>query len=121
MTRTLARVAAWIAAAGWILTGAWASFAPRSFYDTLATFPPYNVHLLHDIGAFSFGLGAVLVLVLGVRTWSGARAGIAGVAVGATAHFVSHVVDYDLKPSPADLVFFGVTAAMTWFAAFAIE
>ena len=121
MVGKLARIAAGVSAAGWILTGVWAFFAPRSFYDTLATFPPYNLHFLHDIGAFSLGLGAVLVVVLTMPGWSALRAGLTGVAIGATAHFVSHVVDYDLKPSPADIAFFGATAAITWFAAFAID
>lgn len=31
--------------------------APRSSDLTVATFPPYNQHLLHDIGAFQIGLG----------------------------------------------------------------
>jgi hypothetical protein len=30
---------------------------PHSFYDNVATFEPYNRHFLHDIGAFTIGLG----------------------------------------------------------------
>lgn len=30
-------------------TGVWAFAAPRSFYEVIATFPPYNVHFLHDV------------------------------------------------------------------------
>lgn len=40
----------------------WALVAPRSFFTSLATFEPYNPHLLHDIGAFQIGIGAVLLL-----------------------------------------------------------
>jgi hypothetical protein len=52
------------------LPGAWALFAPRSFYDGfpvpgngwVARFPPYNEHLVRDLGALSLGLTTVLVL-----------------------------------------------------------
>jgi hypothetical protein len=98
-------------AAGSVLNGLWAFVAPRSFYDAVATFPPYNIHFIHDIGAFTIGVGVVLALA--VRGWSAMRAAFIGSGVGATVHFVSHVIDYDLKPSPADLVFFAVIAAAT--------
>lgn len=52
------------------LPGVWALLAPRSFYDGfplpghgwLATFPPYNEHLVRDLGALSLALTAVLAL-----------------------------------------------------------
>ena len=40
--------------------GLWAMLAPRSFYANATPFPPYNVHVLHDIGAFQIGLCACL-------------------------------------------------------------
>ena len=55
--RRFARVAAWAVAFFWLGSGLWAFLAPQSFFNQLATFPPYNEHLLHDIGAFSIGLG----------------------------------------------------------------
>jgi hypothetical protein len=45
-------------------SGAWAFVFPRSFYDHVATFEPYNRDFLHDIGAFTIGLGAVMLLAL---------------------------------------------------------
>ena len=40
------------AAAGLLLlaTGLWAFAAPRSFFESVATYPPFNKHLLHDLG-----------------------------------------------------------------------
>ena len=38
-----------------LLPGIWAFVAPHAFYDQLATFPPYNRHLLHDIGCGKAG------------------------------------------------------------------
>jgi hypothetical protein len=56
--------------AGLLLLGAgpWAMLAPGSFYATIATYPPYNVHFIHDIGAFQLGLGACLILALVMAT-----------------------------------------------------
>lgn len=74
--------------------GAWAFFAPRSFYDSIATFPPYNLHLLHDVGAFQLGLGAA---VLGALVWRDAVfVALFGGTVGTGFHFVSHLLDRDL-------------------------
>jgi hypothetical protein len=44
------------------VVGVWAMVDPRSFFDKLATFQPYNQHLLQDLGAFQVGLGVVLLL-----------------------------------------------------------
>jgi hypothetical protein len=55
-----------VAALGVISIGAglWAMVAPHSFYDQAATFPPYNRHFIHDIGAFQVGLGSCLIAAL---------------------------------------------------------
>jgi hypothetical protein len=72
-----------------LVTGVWAFVAPHSFFNSVATFPPYNRHFLHDLGAFQIGLGAALFAAL---IWSDAllvallSTGIAG-AIHAAAHF----------------------------------
>jgi hypothetical protein len=38
--------------------------APHSFYDQAATFPPYNRHFIHDIGAFQVVRGSCLIAAL---------------------------------------------------------
>jgi peptidoglycan/LPS O-acetylase OafA/YrhL len=101
---------AWAVAAIWLGTGAYAFLAPRSFYDQLATFPPYNVHFVHDIGAFSLGLGAVVAFAL--LGWSARRSALLGVGAGSAVHVVSHLIDYDLKPSPSDIAVFAVGTAL---------
>jgi hypothetical protein len=89
-TRAIALVGGLILAA----TGTWAFFGARSFYDTVATFPPYNEHFIHDIGAFTLGLGAVLMLA---AVWADALLVVlAGNAVGASFHAASHVLDADV-------------------------
>lgn len=110
-------IAAAVVAAFWLLSGVWAFVSPRSFYDELATFPPYNVHFIHDVGALSIGLGAVLgFTVAGLSAW---RAALLGVGVGSAVHVVSHVVDYDIGGSVTDIVGLIVVTVVTIAAAFA--
>ena len=81
-------------------SGAWAFIAPRSFYDAIATFPPYNVHFLHDIGAFLLGIGVALA---GALLWPDALfVALLGGAVAASFHWVSHVLDRDHGGSASD-------------------
>lgn len=81
--------------------GLWAMFSPRTFFDTLASeFDPYNAHLIHDIGAFTSGLGVTALLALAWRDgWSVA---LGGNAFAAIAHFGTHMVDRDIGSSPTD-------------------
>jgi hypothetical protein len=104
------RIAAWILVAFWLGVGVWAFLGPRSFYDEIATFEPYNRHFLHDVGAFSIGLGVVLLLAL--LDWSAIGAALGGVAVAAVLHEVSHLVDTELGGRDSDLVLLGLLALL---------
>jgi hypothetical protein len=74
MLRTLIRVGLLILAAMQVLVGAWALVAPRAFYDGfplpghawVALLPPYNEHLVRDVGA----LNLALTVVLGAAAWT---------------------------------------------------
>lgn len=90
--------------------GLWAMLAPESFFAVVATYPPYNRHLVHDLGAFQLGLGGCLGMALFVR--SALLAALAGTAIGAVAHFASHVVDRGLGGRPGDVMTVGVLAAV---------
>lgn len=74
-----------------LTAGLWAMIAPGSFYLTVAPFPPYSQHLIHDIGAFQIGLGACLAA--GLLVQDALVAVLAGNALAGAAHFVSHVLD----------------------------
>jgi hypothetical protein len=81
----------WVVGALFFVTGIWALAVPSSFYDVLATWPPYNEHLLHDVGAFQIGLGVTLFAAL---VWTDAVVvALAGTGAGAVAHTLSHLVD----------------------------
>jgi hypothetical protein len=89
--------------------GGWAFLDPASFYAHVATFPPYNRHFLHDLGAFQVGLGtALFIALLGMN----ARAvALWAVAVASVLHAVSHVVDRDLGGRDTDPIALSEIAA----------
>ena len=100
-----------------LVAGAWAFLAPDSFFDAAATFEPYNVHLIRDIGAFQIGIGAVLMLAL--LAHDALLAALAGASIGATFHLLGHLIDQDLGGQPfVDIPVFGLTAALLVAAAF---
>jgi hypothetical protein len=113
----LVRGAAIAGAVLFLLPGAWAFADPASFYDSVALFPPYNRHLLHDVGAFQLGLGTALVL--GLAGWSGLRVALWAAAVAAVLHAISHVVDRELGGHDADPLALTVVAAVMVAAAVA--
>jgi len=92
-----------------LAAGLWALVAPHSFFSSVATFPPYNRHFVHDLGAFQIGLGVGLLAAL---RWSDALlVALVGFTVAAGAHFVSHVLDHNLGGHTAtDLVGLGLLA-----------
>ena len=92
------------------LTGAWALAAPRSFYDAIATYPPYNRHLIHDIGAFLVGLG--VAFLVGLKARRALTVALVANAVAAVLHEVSHIVDRDLGGKASDPWLLGVVAVL---------
>lgn len=107
-----------IGGVAFLLFGLWAFAAPRSFFDALASFEPYNVHLIRDIGAFQIGLGAVLLLVAFLPDAHGAA--LLGVGVGGIFHAAGHVIDRDLGGTPAtDIPTFSIIAALLLWAGIA--
>lgn len=106
----VARIVAVVAGLFLVALGLWAFFATRSFYDSIATYPPYNRHLLHDIGAFQLGLGATLIIA---SAWANALgAALAGNAVAAVMHEAAHVWDRDLGGRSSDPYFLAVVAVV---------
>ena len=99
-TRRLLDPVLWCAVIGGVVAaqGLWAFLSPRSFYDTLATFEPFNAHFIRDIGSIQIGVGiAGLVGALRVRA---VVAGLAGLVAFQAMHVVSHIVDRDAGGRP---------------------
>ncbi len=103
-----ARIVAIVAGLSFVAFGLWAFVDARSFYEELAAFPPFNRHLLHDIGAFQIGIGSMLLLSSFLLDALGAA--LTGAAVGAVFHFAAHVWDKDIGGKNSDPWVFGVVA-----------
>lgn len=104
MVEQFQRILLGMTAAASALVGAWAGFAPRSFY---ADFPagghawvaadgPFNEHLVRDVGWLNLALAlvAVVAAVSLARAAVGAAAGAAIVA--GVPHLAYHVAHLDL-------------------------
>ena len=69
MRERVVRIALVVLGVGNIPVGAWATFAPRSFYDDFPGFGrhwvqvdgPYNQHLVRDFGALNLALAVVTI------------------------------------------------------------
>jgi hypothetical protein len=106
----LPRVIATLAGLVTLVLGLWAFFDPRSFYDQLAVWPPYNRHFLHDVGAFQFGLGATLLGAAFVR--DALTLALTGVGLGSALHAVSHGMDRNLGGRASDPYALGLLAVV---------
>lgn len=96
--KMLPRVLAAVVGSFYVLTGAWSFLFPAYFYSAVASFSPYNLHLLHDVGAFQVGLGAVLVVA--ALSGNGLIPALLGVLVGSLLHLTAHVLDVQLGGHP---------------------
>lgn len=95
----VARIIAGVIGFFYVVTGAWSFLFPAYFYSAVANFFPYNLHLLHDVGAFQIGLGAVLVTA--ALSGKGLVAALVGVLAGSLLHLAAHLLDIQLGGHPA--------------------
>ena len=77
-----------------LIVGAWQYFAPRSFYTdipTVAADPPFNQHLMTDVGGL--GLALAVVLAAAAVTMDGLliRVALAAYLVYSVSHLLFHV------------------------------
>jgi hypothetical protein len=92
-----------------LLTGGWASFAPRSFYTDfpgvrrgyVAADGPFNEHLIRDVGAMFLALAALAVAALLVRGLLAARLAALAWVVFSVPHLTYHASHLDMF-EPAD-------------------
>ena len=116
MTRSrFVRTVWWVLILIFLIVGVWAFFSPRSFYRAFATYPPFNKHLLRDIGAFNFGLGVALLAALRFR--DGLLVALTGSAAAGVAHGLSHIIDSDAGGRSSDPIVYSVLAVIVVAAA----
>jgi uncharacterized membrane protein len=108
-----ARIVALLGVAFWLFSGLWAFLSPKSFFDNMATFEPYNEHFLHDLGAFSIGIGVALLLPLVLPRLSTLAVVLSAAAVAALLHVLAHAIDSDLGGKDTDVPGLGFFAILT--------
>lgn len=116
--RTFAKAVAGLAAVFYLASGIWAFAAPESFAENIADFPPYNRHLVHDLGVFGTALG--VAAAAGLLLSDALTAMLAAVAAGSLLHGVSHIVDRGLGGQPSDpwtVSLLGVVTLLAFLAA----
>ena len=81
--------------------GLWALLQPVAFADFI-DFPPYNEHLLHDLGAFQLALATSLLTAM--FSSDAASVALLGLIVSGTIHTINHVIDTNLGGHLTDAV-----------------
>ena len=87
--------------------GAWALLGPRTFFNHfpgtalgwVALLPPYNEHLVRDVGGLTLALGVVLAAAAVRADAWWARTAVAAFAVFAVPHTLFHSVHLDGFPA----------------------
>ncbi len=110
-----ARGIAILVGAFYVLVGLWAFLAPAGFSGTVAPFPPFNLHLFHDAGAFQVGLG--LALLLGATARAALQPALLAVLAASILHVVSHVEDRTLGGHVTDVPALSLLCALLALAA----
>jgi hypothetical protein len=76
----------------------WQYVLPRSFYDTFPTVeldPPYNEHLVSDVGGLGLALTATLYIAAVLLDSKVALTALTGYLVYVATHFLFHVTHFD--------------------------
>ena len=85
------------------LIGAWALFAPQSWFDDfpgggrhwVSAIGPYNEHLASDVGAFFLAIGGLLVFAAIVLERRLVQAALGALLVYSVPHLVYHLTELD--------------------------
>jgi hypothetical protein len=90
-----------------LLVGAWAQFAPRSFYDSfpglgrawVAVDGPFNEHLIRDVG----GLNLALTAVLAAAALTLSRSLMVSAAIASLLYGVPHLIYHLAHTEPLSM------------------
>jgi hypothetical protein len=89
------------------MIGVWALFAPTSFYGSfplpghpwVSLLPPYNEHLVRDVGELSLALTVVLAAAAVIGQWLLSAVAVAAIAVYAVPHAIFHFLHLEGFPT----------------------
>ncbi|MFN2586849.1 MAG: hypothetical protein ABR613_01850 [Actinomycetota bacterium] len=110
-----------VLAATALLPGVWGTFWPRSFFDDfpgtgaawVAALPPYNEHLVRDVGSFYLGYGVLLLGAALVARRRVVQVALIAWFVATVPHAVFHLRHLEELPGSQALLQSGVFAVMT--------
>jgi hypothetical protein len=80
------------------VVGAWQYFAPRSFFThfpTVALDPPFNEHLMSDVGGLTLAITAVVAYAAGHLEYRLVSGALIGYIVFAVTHVLFHATHLD--------------------------
>jgi hypothetical protein len=106
----MVRVSWLLAAAFFVVTGLWPLVSPDTFFDAWVALPPYNAHLMRDIGVFT--LGAAGALLAAARFKDTLLVALIGASTAAAVHVFAHVVGPDIGGKASDIPVLAVFAAI---------
>jgi hypothetical protein len=106
-TSVVVRAGLWILAALEALVGVWALLAPMSFYRSfplpghtwVSLLPPYNEHLVGDVGELSLALTVVLAAAAVIGQWLLSVVAVTAIAVYAVPHAIFHFLHLEGFPT----------------------
>jgi hypothetical protein len=128
---TIARAALWITAASAAGVGVVAAFAPRTFYDDFPytghwvdRLPPYNEHLVTDVGGLYLGFALVLAWAALTLERQLVQAACTGWILFSVVHLVFHARHLDgfgTSDAVPELVSLAVVIALPLVALLAVR
>ena len=87
--------------------------APRTFFEEIGPYAPYNDHYIRDVSTFYLAMGAAFLIATARRSWQVPVLGLAFIQY--LLHVLNHVWDVsDADPAwlgPVNLITLGLTAA----------
>jgi len=106
-TSVAARVGLGILAVFQAVIGVWALFAPTGFYSSfplpghpwVSLLPPYNEHLVRDVGELSLALTVVLAAAAVIGQWLLSVVAVTAIAVYAVPHAIFHFLHLEGFPT----------------------
>jgi hypothetical protein len=97
--------------------GVMMALAPRTFFEEIGAYPPYNEHYVRDVATLYLALGAVLVAATRRRAWQAPLLAFAVLQYGL--HLVNHLVDVgDSEPGwlgPVNAIVLAAIGAGLWW------